>query len=512
MTEKMNHFLWILTALTVFNLPALAGEDVHEAAKKGDLLNIQEMVRKNPDLVNLKDISGRTPLHWAARNKHLGVAKFLMKSGADANTKDNFGNIPLYYSVWLGKNDEIAECLISNGTDVNFKNSSGASLLFLASREGKEKIAKLLVKKGADLDQQDVVGKTPLYISVENKYQKIVDLLLSSGARISVNDKFGRSPLHQSSIEGYVKIAELLLASGADINKKDNMGDTPLYYAEKHGHEKLTHLLRSKGGYTKAKVENFGFSPLLKKNLNVDEAVIWYLGHAGWAVKTKNKFLIFDYWERGIPDQPLLANGRINPEEIKDLDVYVFCSHVHNDHYDEIIFEWENTVDRLVYVFGWQNERGKNHVCLSPRVRKKIGNVEVLLVNSPEANPLDNAFLVKADGIAVYHPGDYGLLGGIEEITPVYNQDIHFLKENANELDIMFLAGRLIKGKVPKYINFSIETAKPRVFFPMHCQSTEYLFRKLTDEIAKCGFTTEIISPENRGDTYIYKREKLRGP
>jgi ankyrin repeat protein/L-ascorbate metabolism protein UlaG (beta-lactamase superfamily) len=506
MTKKMNCTFRILIMLTVFIMPALAA-DIHEAAKTGDLQKVQELVKADPDMVNLKDNSGRTPLHWAARNDHLNVVKFLVKNGADVNAEDKRGIIPLYYSVWLGENYEIAECLVNSGADINSKRNS-QSLLFLASRDGKEKIAELLVKKGADLNQQDAVGKTPLYISVEQKYHNIVELLLNNGAKIFIKDNFGRTPLHQSAIEGYIQIATLLLASGADVNEQDNAGKTPLYYAGKYGHEKLARLLKSIDGNTKEKIENFGFSPLLRKNLEADDAVIWYLGHAGWAVKTKNTFLIFDYWERGIPDQPLLANGRINPEEIKDLDVYVFSSHVHYDHYDEIIFDWEKTIERLTFIFGWQNNRGKNHVCLSPRERKKIGRIEVLLVNSPDANPLDNAFLVKADGIAVYHGGDYGILGGIEEITTIYSQDMQFLKENANELDIMFLASRLMNGKVPEFIDFSIETAKPRVFFPMHYQSSEYLFRELADEIAKSGTTTMIISPENRGDMYIYEGGK----
>jgi ankyrin repeat protein len=495
--------------LAVLTMPALAA-DVHEAAKTGDLQKVQELIKADPDAVNLKDNSGRTPLHWAARNDHLSVVRFLVENGADVNAEDNRGIIPLYYSVWLGENYEIAECLVNSGADVNFKRDNDTSLLYLVSRDGREKIAELLIKNGADLNHQDAVGKTPLYISVEHKYRNIVELLMKNGAKISIKDSFGRTPLHQSAIEGYIQIATLLLATGADVNEQDNVGKTPLDYARKYGHEKLARLLKSKGGNAKEKIENFGFSPLLRKNFEADDAVIWYLGHCGWAVKTKNTFLIFDYWERGKSDQPLLANGRINPEEIKGLDVYVFVSHAHYDHYDEIIFDWERTIDRLTFVFGWQNKRGKNHVCLSPKERKKIGRIEVLLVNSPEADPLDNAFLVKADGITVYHAGDYGALGGIEKITTIYDEDMHFLKESAKELDIMFLTGRLMNGKVPEYINFSIETTKPGVFFPMHYRSSEYLFRELAEEIAKFGHSTKIIAPENRGDRYIYKGGKTK--
>lgn len=503
MRKRKGLLLWIFLIVPSF------AADVHEAAKTGDLQNVRALVKANPDAVNLKDGSGRTPLHWAARNDHLGVVEFLLSSGADVQAVDNLGYTALYYSVWLGRKSEITERLIGRGSNVNFK-GKGVPMLFLAAQERKKEIVSMLIANGAKVNDPDIVGKTPLHIAVEGKSQEIVELLLDYGASLSTKDKLGRTPLHQSSIEGYQEITELLLAAGAAVNEKDDAGKTPLDYARKHGNGIVARLLESKGGKAEEKAEHFGFSPWLRKKLAADEAVIWYLGHAGWAVKTRSTFLIFDYWERGKSDQPLLANGRINPEEIKDLDVYVFSSHAHDDHYDDIILDWENIVGRITYVFGWPNERGKNRVCLSPREKEKTGEIEVLSVNSPEADPLDNAFLVKADGLTIYHGGDYGPLGGIERVTSIYQRDMRFLKENANDLDIMFLASRLINGQVPRYVNYSIETAGPRTLFPMHYQSSEYLFRELADEIAKSGYRTKFMPPEDRGDYAIYQGGKIK--
>ena len=33
---------------------------------------------------------------------------------------------------------------------------------------------------------------------------------------------------------------------------------------------------------------------VLKEEINNKEAIIWYLHHSGWAIKTKDYFLIFD--------------------------------------------------------------------------------------------------------------------------------------------------------------------------------------------------------------------------
>ena len=87
---------------------------------------------------------------------------------------------------------------------------------------------------------------------------------------------------------------------------------------------------------------------------------------------------------------------------------------------------------------------------------------------------------------------------------------MRFLRENADGLDIMFLASQMINGKVPEFIKFSLETLKPRVFFPMHNQSSEYSFRELVGEIAKAGHGTHLIAPENRGDAYMYQGGKIK--
>ena len=97
MKKTTGLILWI-----VLVVPAFAA-DIHEAAKAGDLDKVQALIKADPDAVNLRDGSGRTPLHWAARNDRLGVAEFLLNSGADVQAVDNLGYTALYYSVWLGR-------------------------------------------------------------------------------------------------------------------------------------------------------------------------------------------------------------------------------------------------------------------------------------------------------------------------------------------------------------------------------------------------------------------------
>ena len=495
------------TAILLFSM-TISALEIHQASIERNLAKVKELVTADPQLVNCKDERGRTPLMWACGRDQLEIVKFLVENGADVNSLDRMGLSALYYSILNGHTNEIDEILAGHGADVNF--SKGNSLLFLAARQGKEKTVELLLKKNADPNLQNSVGKTAIHIAAEYNHLTIVAALLADKADAAIKDNFARTPLHQAAIEGFGKIAELLVANGSTVNEKDNFGRTPLFYAERHGHKKIAEFLQAKGGLSDEHEKNVGYSPLLAKEMEEKEAVIWYLGHTGWAVKTRSKLLIFDYWERGRPDKPLLANGRIDPEEIKDLDVTVFISHIHEDHYDETILDWAKTIKKVSYIFGWKNEKPGQAVSMGPREKKMIGDMEVQLVNSPKADPLDNAFLVKIDGLAIYHAGDYGGLGGITKISDIYKEDMGYLQNEAKGLDIMFLAGLLINSKVPVYLPYTILTTNPSLFFLMHQGANEYKLKALADELAKTSWNSKIIAPMDRGQVYFYTKERSK--
>lgn len=67
--------------------------------------------------------------------------------------------------------------------------------------------------------------------------------------------------------------------------------------------------------------KDFDISPRLDDPLQKGEAVVWYLGHSGWAIKTKNFTYVFGWKTAYNPGCVYLAGPR-GKTRIRDVEVY----------------------------------------------------------------------------------------------------------------------------------------------------------------------------------------------
>jgi L-ascorbate metabolism protein UlaG (beta-lactamase superfamily) len=256
-------------------------------------------------------------------------------------------------------------------------------------------------------------------------------------------------------------------------------------------------------------------NPVLKKVLEDGEAYIWYLGHAGWAVKTKNHLLIFDYvWvprSNDIPENPSLSDGYIDPAEIEDCSVFVFVSHGHGDHFDPVIFEWQKSVKNIRYVFGWEADRSPQyHYLTEPKTKTTIDGLEIFNINHAFDGIPEAAFLVKGDGLKIYHSGDQGSTG--EEINPLFKANIDYLAQQENRIDLAFISqfGSSTSGEVNNGDLYTIEKLGPEVTFPMHQGGGERFYKKFAQEARQKGVKTQVSCAEKQGDRFFYQQGKIR--
>jgi L-ascorbate metabolism protein UlaG (beta-lactamase superfamily) len=247
---------------------------------------------------------------------------------------------------------------------------------------------------------------------------------------------------------------------------------------------------------------------LLEKKLEEKEAIIWHLGHSGWAIKTKNHLLILDYVETGRkPSEPSLTNGNINLSEIRDQNVFVFVTHEHADHYSQTVLDWEKSVKNITYVFGWEALTGPKYVCLGPRNMRKIDDMEILTIASTDAGV---GFLIKVDGLVIFHGGDHAHWGG--SIEP-FIKEIDYLAKSEKEFDIAFLAITTGMGQrmesITEGVYYAIEKLLPKVMFPMHAGGKEHLYLEFAQEVEKKEYKTKVHYAKSKGDRFFYQNGRI---
>ncbi len=105
-----------------------------ESVKIGNFQKVKEFLTKDVD-INMKDVLGRTPLHYAARLGYFEIVKFLFSSGANICERDSDGFTPLLRGI-QSRNMETVEFLISKGADINIKAKNGHHASNLAAGNG----------------------------------------------------------------------------------------------------------------------------------------------------------------------------------------------------------------------------------------------------------------------------------------------------------------------------------------------------------------------------------------
>ena len=82
---------------------ASAISPLHDAARKGDLVTVQRLLRDGSVAVDARDSNGITTLHLAAAHGHLNVVLWLLKEGgASMEEKNNDGSTALHYAANWG--------------------------------------------------------------------------------------------------------------------------------------------------------------------------------------------------------------------------------------------------------------------------------------------------------------------------------------------------------------------------------------------------------------------------
>ncbi len=253
------------------SLVELAKADNHQAA----ITLIDQHVN-----VNTPTSDGTTALHWAAHNGDAELVDRLLRAGADAKAKNQFGATPMSEAAFLG-NVAIIEKLLKAGADPDSPSADGQTALMLVARTDNVAAAKLLLQHGAHVDAREKQKEqTALMWASAESQPAMVRELIAHGADVNAHshiDEFlaqvssepraqhlsygGLTPLLYATREGCLACVLSLVDAGAKLNQPDPEGITPLIEAITNAHFDTAKYLIGKGAMMD-KWDWWGRSPL----------------------------------------------------------------------------------------------------------------------------------------------------------------------------------------------------------------------------------------------------------
>ncbi|KAF3964532.1 hypothetical protein CMV_011192 [Castanea mollissima] len=154
--------------------------------KRIDILRL--MVKERPSLFNMRDIKGRTPLHFAASTGYFVGIKFLLDDvKQSALERSKKGDFPIHTACKKG-HVEIVELLKKQWRDpIELLNQEGQNILQVAAKSGRNNVVKHLLKSSQSFcwDAKDKGGNTALHLAATNLHPDVI-LSLTRGRRVNV--------------------------------------------------------------------------------------------------------------------------------------------------------------------------------------------------------------------------------------------------------------------------------------------------------------------------------------
>ncbi len=251
----------VTVALLITAAQAAQAQEVFDLLRKGDVAAVKALIEKSPQLVEGRDASGRTPLHYAAYGGSADLINFFIDKGAKLELQDAQQKTPLHLAAMNDRKDAVA-ALLKKGAALETRDDYQRTALILCAREqGQAATGRVLIDAGANVNAADKFGSTALELGAWRGKADFVDLLLEKGARVPESGQQWQGMLSEAASNGLANLFRRLTGKSQDLKAVDSSGEWLLHSAAAGGSAEVVGLLMDKG-FDPARPDRFGWTPL----------------------------------------------------------------------------------------------------------------------------------------------------------------------------------------------------------------------------------------------------------
>jgi len=150
-------------------------KSIFDIARSGTVAEVQELMKQNPDVINQINENGFSPLILACYRGNTTVADFLIDNVKDVNYKSREGTALAGLAIKYNK--DLVEHLLKKKADPDIADATGYTPLFWAVKAGNKDLVQQLLTYKADKTKKDSMGMTPFEYALQTNNKEIINLL-----------------------------------------------------------------------------------------------------------------------------------------------------------------------------------------------------------------------------------------------------------------------------------------------------------------------------------------------
>uniref|UniRef100_A0A1I8GXM6 ANK_REP_REGION domain-containing protein n=1 Tax=Macrostomum lignano TaxID=282301 RepID=A0A1I8GXM6_9PLAT len=216
------------------------------AAQSGSSEIIEALITRKQQLVEMKDIFGKSALEYAIVWDQEKVINQLIDAGCNVDNQQKDGRTPLMLAIASTSKsaDEVVQTLIEHGCSVDAVTEDGFNAAHVACKYNKLQVLKVLMEKGVSIESLTKSSDSCLTLAVPKGSAELIGLLVDAGLSKSHINCEGHSAVSLGYQRGNEEVlSKLLPVSDSDVSNKYANGNTLLHLACEGGLKKLIESL-----------------------------------------------------------------------------------------------------------------------------------------------------------------------------------------------------------------------------------------------------------------------------